>query len=96
MFALAAPGTDRGAARDGGLHRRRHESVDFAVPRPDLDAWWDHQTTVSVSLGDALAGLSPAEHYALRDAVDAAYEPFTSATGRCELPARALVAGAEA
>ena len=43
-----------------------------------------------------VADLSPADHYALRDAVDAAYEPYVAADGSLEIPARALVAAASA
>jgi hypothetical protein len=41
-------------------------------------------------------GLSPAEHYSLRDEVDAAYAPFVAADGSVELPARTYVAAASA
>jgi hypothetical protein len=43
-----------------------------------------------------VGGLSPAEHYALRDAVDAAYAPYVRDDGSLEIPARALVAAASA
>jgi hypothetical protein len=43
-----------------------------------------------------VAGLAPAEHYKLRDAVDAAYAPYVREDGSVEIPARALVAAAGA
>jgi hypothetical protein len=43
----------------------------------------------------AVAALEPAEHYALRDAVDAAYAPYLTESGLA-VPARALVAAAGA
>ena len=39
---------------------------------------------------------SPAEHYKLRDAVDAAYAPYVRDDGSVEIPARALMAAAGA
>jgi SAM-dependent methyltransferase len=72
------------------------ESLDFAFHAPSLDAWWEHSIAMSGSFADIVAGLSPADHYALRDAVDAAYAPYVAADGSLELPARALVAAASA
>ena len=96
MFALAAPGPSKSCSRRRASPTSATTASTSTFRAPSIDAWWDHQTTVSVSLGDALEKLSPAEHYALRDTVDAAYEPFTSGDGSLRLPARALVAGAEA
>ncbi|MCU0259342.1 MAG: methyltransferase domain-containing protein [Solirubrobacteraceae bacterium] len=72
------------------------EPVEFAFHADDADAWWEHSLTVSISLGEALGRLSPAEHYALRDAVDAGYAAYTDADGRLTLPACSLVASADA
>ena len=51
---------------------------------------------VGVVLARRGAASSPAEHYALRDAVDAAYAPYVRDDGSLEIPARALVAAASA
>jgi SAM-dependent methyltransferase len=72
------------------------EPLDFAFHAPSLDAWWEHSVAMSGTFARAIAGLGPAEHYALRDAVDAAYAPYVAADGSLELPARALVAAAGA
>ena len=72
------------------------EPVRFTWQAPSLDAWWEHQRAVSISLGAALDALTPAEHYALRDAVDAGYAPYVAADGSVALPACSLVAWAEA
>lgn len=96
MFALASPGLVEDLLAAAGFAEIRRESVDFHFHAESLDAWWEHQRTVSVSLGAALARLTPAEHYALRDAVDAGYAPWVAADGSVRLPARALVAAAEA
>jgi SAM-dependent methyltransferase len=72
------------------------EPLDFAFHAPSLDAWWDHAMRTSGRFSRLVADLSPADHYALRDAVDAAYEPYVAADGSLEIPARALVAAASA
>ena len=41
-------------------------------------------------------GLAPAEHYALRDAVDAGYAPYVRDDGSPRLPGRAREAAATA
>jgi hypothetical protein len=43
-----------------------------------------------------VAGLTPAEHYALRDAIDAGYAEYQAADGSLTLPATALGLTAEA
>jgi SAM-dependent methyltransferase len=96
MFALAAPGHVEQLLESAGFTEIRRDSVDFAWHAESLDAWWDHTRTVSVSLGELLGRLAPAEHYALRDAVDGGYAPWVAADGSLSLPARALVATAEA
>ena len=72
------------------------EPLDFAFHAADLDSWWTHTIGLSGRFTRAVAALSPAEHYALRDAVDAAYAPYVRADGSLEIPARALVAAASA
>ncbi len=96
MFSLAAPGHVEELLSAAGFGEVVRASVDFAFRAASLDAWWDHMTTVSISLGAAVKELSPARHYALRDAVDAGYAPFLDVDGSVRLPARALVAAAEA
>jgi SAM-dependent methyltransferase len=96
MFALAAPGTAEELLAAAGFSDAVVEPVDFTWNADSLDAWWDHTRTVSISLSAALDKLAPAEHYELRDAVDAGYAPYVAADGSVALPARALVASAEA
>ena len=96
MFALAAPGRVEELLAAAGFAEIRRESLDFTFHAESLDAWWDHQRTVSVSLSDVFTRLSPAEHYALRDAIDVGYAQWVAADGSVGLPARALVAAAEA
>lgn len=72
------------------------EPLDFAFTAADPDAWWDQQLHCSPSLRSTTAKLSPAEHYALRDAVDAELAAFAQPDGSLRIPARALVAAASA
>jgi SAM-dependent methyltransferase len=95
-FALA----DRGRLEDllwgAGFADVRTDAVDLTVGAPSLDAWWDHVTRTSPGVAQALPALTPAEHYAVRDAFDAAYAEFTRPDGAVAIPARTLVATAEA
>jgi SAM-dependent methyltransferase len=70
--------------------------LDFAFHAANLDEWWEHSIAMSGSFARVVGGLTPAEHYALRDAVDAAYAPYVRGDGSLEIPARALVAAASA
>src|SRR3954469_4090870 len=70
------------------------EPLDFAFHAPSLDEWWEHSIRASGRFSRIVAGLEPAEHYKLRDAVDAAYEPYVREDGSMEIPARALMAAA--
>lgn len=96
MFALASPELLRDLLEGAGFGDAAVEPLDFAYHAESLDAWWDHQLTLSISLAEALGRLSPAEHCALRDAVDAGYAPYADPDGRVTLPARVLLATGEA
>jgi SAM-dependent methyltransferase len=72
------------------------QPLDFAFHAPSLDAWWDHAIRTSGRFSRVVDGLEPAEHYKLRDAVDAAYAPYVGDDGIVEIPARALMAAAGA
>jgi len=53
-------------------------------------------TQTSPSLSETVGKLTPAEHYNLRDAVDAGYAGYVREDGSLRLPARVLVAAATA
>jgi SAM-dependent methyltransferase len=72
------------------------EPMDLVVGAGSLDAWWDHVMQTSITTAEVVRGLAPAEHYALRDLVDAGYAPYVRDDGTLEAPARALVAAAAA
>ena len=70
--------------------------VDLVFEAASLDQWWDVSVQTSSNLAAAVDRLSPAEHYKLRDAVDAGYAEYVRDDGSIRLPGRALVAAASA
>jgi SAM-dependent methyltransferase len=72
------------------------EPMDLVVGAGSLDGWWEHVMQTSITTAEVVRGLAPAEHYALRDLVDAGYAPYVRDDGTLEAPARALVAAAAA
>jgi SAM-dependent methyltransferase len=70
--------------------------MELVVGASSLDAWWDHVMQTSITTAELVRGLAPAEHYQLRDLVDAGYSPYVRDDGMLEAPARALVAAAAA
>jgi SAM-dependent methyltransferase len=95
-LAFGRPGVIEDLLDATGFDDIEVEPLDFAFHARDLDAWWTHTIGLSGSFTRAVEGLSPAEHYALRDAVDAGYAPYVRDDGTVEIPARALVAAASA
>jgi len=95
-LAFGRPGRIEELLDAAGFDDIESEPLDFAFHAADLDEWWEHSIAMSGSFARVVEGLSPAEHYALRDAVDAAYAPYVRADGSLEIPARALVAAASA
>ncbi|MEN3283209.1 MAG: hypothetical protein V7607_4349 [Solirubrobacteraceae bacterium] len=96
QFALSAPGAVEELLATTGFDDVEVEGLDLAFEAESLDAWWDVVLQTSASMLEAVRGLPPAEHYKLRDAVDAGYAPFVRDDGSLLLPARALVAAATA
>jgi SAM-dependent methyltransferase len=72
------------------------DTVDVTFEAVSLDAWWDQLVRTSGRMLAAIETLSPADHYALRDAVDAAYAPWVGDDGRLRAPGRTIVASATA
>jgi SAM-dependent methyltransferase len=96
MFALAPPGRAEELLEAAGFAEVRREPIEFVFRASDADAWWQQNRTVSISLGKAVAGLSPADHYDLRDAIDAGYAQYRASDGSLTLPACSLGLTAEA
>jgi SAM-dependent methyltransferase len=95
-FALSAPGAVEDLLATAGFDEIEVEGLDLQFEAPSPDAWWEYVLQTSPSVGDVVAGLSPAEHYKLRDAVDAGYAAYVRDDGSLLLPGRALVAAATA
>jgi SAM-dependent methyltransferase len=79
-----------------GFDDAEFSPVDLVFEAASLDEWWDVSIQTSSNLAAAVSALSPAEHYKLRDAVDAGYAEYVRDDGSVQLPARALVAEASA
>ena len=95
-LAFAEPGVVEELLDAAGFEDVEVAPLDFAFHAPSLDDWWEHAIRTSGRFSRVVAGLSPADHYALRDAVDAAYAPYVQDDGSLEIPARALMAAASA
>jgi SAM-dependent methyltransferase len=96
QFALSAPGALEEVLETAGFEDVEVEGVDLEFEAESLDAWWDFVMQTSPTAIEQVRGLAPAEHYNLRDAVDAGYAGYVRDDGSLLLPARALVAAATA
>jgi SAM-dependent methyltransferase len=94
-MAFARPGLIEELVDAAGFDDIETDAVDLSFRAPSLDAWWEHTLRTSGWAQQLVAELSPADHYRLRDAFDAAYAEFATDDGLV-LPARTLVAAASA
>ncbi len=95
-FALADPAGIAELLEVAGFVEVEVDTVEFFFTAPSADAWWESMLARSARTAPAVRALPPAEHYRLRDAVDAGYAPYVQADGSLRLPASALVAAATA
>ena len=95
-FSLSAEGKVAGLLEDAGFDEPVVETVDLLFSAPSVDAWWETQRSVLASVRPLLDGLSPADHYRLREAVEARWAPYVTAGGAIAIPGRALGVVAEA
>jgi SAM-dependent methyltransferase len=96
-FAMGDPAALRELLQATGFEDVEVDALDFEFTAPGLDAYWEQQLDCSPTLRDVTEGLAPADHYALRDAVDAALAPYVADDdGSVRIPARTLVAAAGA
>lgn len=96
MFALSRPGALEEVMGAAGFVDTVVEAVPVEWTSASLDERWEEMVETSVSLPAALKALSPADHYALREAVDEALAPYVAEDGSVTLPGLCLVAAAEA
>jgi SAM-dependent methyltransferase len=95
-FALSAPGRLEALLEDAGFDEPATESIDVTFRAPSADDWWETLRAMSSTAQPLLAGLSPADHYRLRDAVEARWSKHAAPDGSLTLPGRAIGAVAEA
>lgn len=95
-FGLSAPGAVQELLEATGFSEVEVEAIDLTQRATSLDDWWQALQDTSAATRKAVAALSPAEHYKLRDAFDAGYQEFVQDDGSVSIPARALVAAASA
>jgi ubiquinone/menaquinone biosynthesis C-methylase UbiE len=95
-FALADPQRLSDLLEDAGFDAPTIEPIDLTFTAPTADDWFETLRAMSSTLQPLLDGLTPADHYKLRDAVDAAWAPFAQPDGSVQIPGRAFVAVAEA
>jgi SAM-dependent methyltransferase len=95
-FAFSAPGTIEALLDEAGFVDVVVEPLDFAFRFEDSDAHFTQQVDLSANLKVQVDGLSPADRYRLRDAIDARLAAYVQADGTLVLPARTWVAAAEA
>jgi SAM-dependent methyltransferase len=95
-FSLSAPGAVEQLLDAAGFDDIEVEALDLQFEAQSLDAWWDFVLQTSPSVADVVSALAPAEHYKLRDAVDAGYADYVREDGTLLLPGRVLVAAATA
>jgi SAM-dependent methyltransferase len=95
-FRFAVPGHIEELLLATGFTDVQVDAVDFTFAFASLDAYFETQSDCSPSVGPVLAGLSPAQHTAFRDALDERLAPHVKDDGSVELPSRTLVAAAAA
>ena len=95
-FRLSDPAKLADVVEDAGLDAPLVEPIELRFEVPNLDAWWDTVNATSPTMRELLAGLSPADHYKLRDAAEARLAPFVRDDGSVAIPGRALGATTEA
>jgi SAM-dependent methyltransferase len=95
-FALGSPGAVQELLETAGFDDVEVEPMDLSVDFPSLDAWWEHVMQTSMTTAELVRGMAPAEHYKLRDLVDAGYATYVRHDGSLHVPGRALVAAASA
>ncbi|CAB4344708.1 unannotated protein [freshwater metagenome] len=95
-FRFGQPGIIAELLLAAGFIEPRVETVDLVWTLASLDDWWEHMRSTSSMVGRAAVELSPAEHYELREALDARYSEFLQPDGSLLLPGSTWVATAEA
>ncbi len=95
-FALGDVDRLRGLLEEAGFAGIEIDAVDLERPDPDFATWWEGHLGMSTVARGAVSG-APAEVVAaVRAEVEAELRPFTRPDGSLLVPARTLVAAADA
>ena len=92
QFAWAAEGTIAERLEEAGFVDYEVDAVDFTIPHPSLDGWWEATRELSTRFADATDAMDAATEAEIREALEAAAEPFADAEGALAFPARTWVA----
>jgi SAM-dependent methyltransferase len=95
-FALSARGAVAELLQDAGFDTPLVEPIELTFRTPTVDALWETQRAMSPAMRTLLDGLSPADHYKLREAAEERWAPYVTADGAVSMPGRALGVVAEA
>ncbi|HEV7495857.1 class I SAM-dependent methyltransferase [Baekduia sp.] len=95
-FSLSARGAVDELLQDAGFDTPSVEPIDLIFRTPTLDALWETQRALSAMMRTLLDGLSPADHYKLREAAEGRWAPYVASDGSVAIPGRALGVVAEA
>jgi len=96
MFSFARPGRIEELLDAAGFADWRVEAVDFAFDVSSFDEWWEFQYDVSPLLARALTPLTPEQRDGVYEAIERRLSAYAADGGSLTLPARTLVAFAEA
>jgi SAM-dependent methyltransferase len=95
-FSLSAPGAVGELLQDAGFDSPSVEPIELTFRTPTLDALWETQRALSSTMRTLLDGLSPADHYRLREAAEKRWASYVAPDGTVAMPGRALGVVAEA
>jgi SAM-dependent methyltransferase len=95
-FSLSARGAVTEMLHDAGFDTPIVEPIELTFRTPTLDALWETQRSMSSTMRTLLDGLSPADHYKLREAAEERWASYVTADGTVSIPGRALGVVAEA
>jgi SAM-dependent methyltransferase len=82
--------------QDAGFDEPEIEPIDLTFRAASPDELWEAMRATSSTMRPVLDGLSPADHYRLRDAVEARWAPYVGDDGSVAIPGRAIGVATEA
>jgi SAM-dependent methyltransferase len=89
-FSLSAQGALSELLQNAGFDTPIVEPIELTFRTPTVDVLWETQRALSAMMRTLLEGLSPADHYKLRDAAEARWAPYVASDGTVALPGRAI------